>query len=106
MKLNEDKQTILSDVESRMTFIAPNLSTIVGESTAAKLIGMASGLTNLSKMPSYNILLLGARRKVPGDFLLTTAISHAEATFYSKIVQDCTPVSLFFSNNILFKFFF
>ncbi len=32
MKLSENKQTILSYVESRMTFIVPHLSIIVGES--------------------------------------------------------------------------
>lgn len=32
---------------------------IVGASTAAKIMGIAGGLTNLSKMPSCNILLLG-----------------------------------------------
>lgn len=42
-------------VESRMVFIAPNLTNIVGASTAAKLIGIAGGLTALSKMPSCNV---------------------------------------------------
>ena len=95
MKLSENKQTILSYVESRMTFIAPNLSIIVGASTAAKLMGMAGGLTNLTKMPSCNILLLGARKKLLGGFSSTAAMPHAGAIFYSKIVQDCPPVSLF-----------
>lgn len=98
MKLSENKQTILSYVESRMTFIAPNLSIIVGASTAAKLMGMAGGLTNLTKMPSCNILLLGAHKKVLGGFSSTTAMPHAGAIFYSKIVQDCPSVS--YSNKI------
>jgi len=33
------KHQILQYVQSRMAFIAPNLSTIVGASTAAKLMG-------------------------------------------------------------------
>lgn len=89
--LSENKQTILSYVESRMTFIAPNLSIIVGASTAAKLMGMAGGLTNLTKMPSCNILLLGAQKKFLGGFSSTTARPHAGAIFFSKIVQDCQP---------------
>lgn len=93
MKLSENKQTILTYVESRMTFIAPNLSIIVGASTAAKLMGMAGGLTNLSKMPSCNILLLGAHKKVLSGFSTTAAMPHAGAIFYSKIVQDCPSVS-------------
>lgn len=59
VKLEEIKGKIFEYVESRMTFIAPNLSLIVGASTAAKLMGVAGGLTNLSKMPACNILLLG-----------------------------------------------
>ena len=38
LALNEYKKTILVYVESRMAFIAPNLSIIVGASTAAKLV--------------------------------------------------------------------
>ena len=101
--MSEDKQTMLTYVESRMSFIAPNLSTIVGASTAAKLIGMAGGLTNLTKMPSCNILLLGSQKKQLGGFSTTAAMPHAGAIFYSKIVQDCPPVSLFsFIPNFLF----
>ena len=37
--LNDYKKQIHEYVESRMTFIAPNLSIIVGASTAAKLMG-------------------------------------------------------------------
>ena len=82
VKLNDAKVKIFDYVESRMTFIAPNLSktnaitiiydfeslscltflkkgVIVGASTAAKIMGIAGGLTNLSKMPACNILLLG-----------------------------------------------
>lgn len=59
VSLDDIKTRIFQYVESRMTFIAPNLSLIVGASTAAKLMGVAGGLTNLSKMPACNILLLG-----------------------------------------------
>lgn len=39
LELNESKLKIYAYVESRMTFIAPNLSAIVGAETAAKLMG-------------------------------------------------------------------
>lgn len=39
IELNAFKLKIYEFVESRMTFIAPNLSLIIGASTAAKLIG-------------------------------------------------------------------
>ena len=39
IKLNDIKAYIFEYVESRMTFIAPNMSIIIGASTAAKLMG-------------------------------------------------------------------
>ena len=57
--LAEKKARIFEYVESRMSFIAPNLSAIVGSNFAAKLMGAAGGLTKLSKMPANNISLLG-----------------------------------------------
>ena len=38
LALNDYKKKIFAYVESRMAFIAPNLSIIVGASTAAKLV--------------------------------------------------------------------
>jgi RNA processing factor Prp31 len=35
--------------------LAPNLSTIVGTTTAAKLLGVAGGLAGLAKMPACNV---------------------------------------------------
>lgn len=42
-------------VSSRMNVLAPNLSAIVGTTTAAKLLGVAGGLIALAKMPSCNV---------------------------------------------------
>lgn len=61
--LTNYKTTIFEYVESRMTFIAPNLSMIVGASTAAKIVGVAGGLTKLSKIPACNVTLLGSQKK-------------------------------------------
>lgn len=43
LELNQSKHGIYEYVESRMSFIAPNLSIIVGASTAAKLMGEEKG---------------------------------------------------------------
>ena len=42
-------------VSSRMNVLAPNLSAIVGTTTAAKLLGVAGGLGALAKMPACNV---------------------------------------------------
>jgi U4/U6 small nuclear ribonucleoprotein PRP31 len=38
-----------------MNVLAPNLSAIVGTTTAAKLLGVAGGLSGLAKMPACNV---------------------------------------------------
>jgi U4/U6 small nuclear ribonucleoprotein PRP31 len=55
--LNEKKLKILGYVESRMSFIAPNVSAIVGSTVATKLMGLAGGLSALSKIPACNMLV-------------------------------------------------
>lgn len=55
LELDNARRRILEYVESRIRFLAPNLSAIVGSRTATKLLGIAGGLTGLSKMPSANI---------------------------------------------------
>lgn len=67
--LNNYKATIFDYVESRMTFIAPNLSMIVGASTAAKILGAAGGLIKLSKIPACNVILLGSQKKTLAGYV-------------------------------------
>ena len=38
-----------------MNILAPNLSAIVGTTTAAKLLGVAGGLGGIAKMPACNV---------------------------------------------------
>ena len=85
--LLEAKVKIFEYVESRMTYIAPNLSTIVGAPTAAKLMGSAGGLTGLSKMPACNILLLGSQKKTLSGFSSTVVLPHTGHVYFSEVVQ-------------------
>lgn len=62
--LSNNKTKLFEYVESRMTFIAPNLSMIVGAGTAAKIVGVAGGLMKLSKIPACNVILLGSQKKI------------------------------------------
>jgi U4/U6 small nuclear ribonucleoprotein PRP31 len=55
LALDEDKAAILRLVQLKMHHIAPNLSAAVGTEIAAKLMGVAGGLVNLSKMPACNV---------------------------------------------------
>lgn len=51
LELNQSKHRIYEYVESRMSFIAPNLSIIVGASTAAKLMGEQRGFQSCHREP-------------------------------------------------------
>ncbi|KAM2339564.1 hypothetical protein ACFX1X_019119 [Malus domestica] len=75
LALDSAKKMVLDFVESRMGFIAPNLSAIIGSAVAAKLMGTAGGLASLAKMPPCNVQLLGAKRNNLAGF--STATSHS-----------------------------
>ncbi|CAG2244187.1 PRPF31 [Mytilus edulis] len=91
VELSEFKLKIFEYVESRMSFIAPNLSIIVGASIAAKLMGLAGGLTNLSKMPACNVLLLGSQKKTLSGFSTAAIMPHTGYIYYSDTVQKTPP---------------
>lgn len=119
-----------------MSFIAPNLSIIVGASTAAKIMGernlltaqclqmyiiftedcfgdcpvspvdagIAGGLTNLSKMPACNLMLLGAQRRTLSGFSSTSLLPHTGFIYHCDVVQSLPPVSEYMSINCMNAF--
>lgn len=91
IELNNIKLKIYEYVESRMSFIAPNLSIVLGASIAAKLMGVAGGLTKLSNIPSCNILLLGQQKKTLSGFSQATMLPHTGFVYYTDIVQSTPP---------------
>nr|XP_026495339.1 U4/U6 small nuclear ribonucleoprotein Prp31 isoform X2 [Vanessa tameamea] len=90
-ELNNFKSNIYEYVESRMTFIAPNITAIVGASTAAKILGVAGGLSKLSKMPACNVLPLGQQKKTLSGFSQAASLPHTGFLYFSQIVQDTSP---------------
>lgn len=89
-RLEEARKTIFNYVRGRMSMLAPNLSKIVGTTTAAKLLGVAGGLGGLAKMPSCNVHLLGAQKKITAGFSTATQNRHTGFIFQSELVQQ-TP---------------
>lgn len=67
-ELDKARKTLLDFVTSRMNTIAPNLSILVGSSVAARLMGSAGGLLNLSRMPAGNIPVLGSVKRSLAGF--------------------------------------
>ncbi len=62
LNLNEYKRKIIYFIESRMNFVCPNLSALVGANVAALLVTAAGGINELAKMPASNVLVMGAQR--------------------------------------------
>ncbi|KIY49532.1 Nop domain-containing protein [Fistulina hepatica ATCC 64428] len=89
-RLEEARKKIFMYVSSRMNVLAPNLSAIVGTTTAAKLLGVAGGVAALAKMPATNVHLLGAQRKIAAGFSSATQRRHTGFIYQSEIVSQ-TP---------------
>ncbi|KAI9332516.1 hypothetical protein BDR26DRAFT_806339 [Obelidium mucronatum] len=87
LELENVKRTILEYVESRMTFLAPNLTAILGSTVAAKLMGAAGGLTALSKIPACNLVVIGKMGKTDTGLFAKGQLKHAGYIYYSEMVQ-------------------
>ncbi|KAI0751455.1 Nop domain-containing protein [Daedaleopsis nitida] len=90
-RLEEARKKIFMYVSSRMNILAPNLSAIVGTTTAAKLLGVAGGLSGVAKMPACNVYLLGAQKKIAAGFSSVMQRRHTGFVFQSDIVQQTPP---------------
>ncbi|KAI9026156.1 hypothetical protein DFJ74DRAFT_663352 [Hyaloraphidium curvatum] len=86
--LEDAKRKIYEYVESRMAFLAPNMTILVGASTAAKLMGAAGGLTALSKIPASNLQVIGANKKTNTGLSVLGQERHRGFIYYSDLVLD------------------
>jgi len=62
VKLTEYKRDLQAYLVKKMHIIAPNLSSLIGETIAARLISHAGSLTNLAKYPASTVQILGAEK--------------------------------------------
>ena len=86
--LSELREDFLKYVKTKIKSIAPNLTELLGEIIAAKLISAAGSLKNLAKLPSSTIQLLGAEK----------------ALFRSLKTKTKTPkYGLLFNSNFVLK---
>ncbi len=56
------RQNLAEYLKNRMAAVAPNLTVLVGELVAAKLIAHSGSLMNLAKLPASTIQILGAEK--------------------------------------------
>jgi nucleolar protein 56 len=56
------RKQLFSYLEEKMSTVAPNLSALIGETVAARLIQKAGSLTSLAKCPASTVQILGAEK--------------------------------------------
>jgi len=109
INLAEYRKGLLTYLQSKMNNVAPNLTSLLGETVAARLISHAGSLTNLAKFPASTVQILGAekalfralktRGKTPKYGLLfhSTFIGRAASTNKGRIsrflANKCTIAS-------------
>ena len=62
LKMYQFRTEIQEYLKGRMEIVAPNLTTLIGENVAAKLISHSGSLATLSKYPASTIQILGAEK--------------------------------------------
>ncbi|KAL9055391.1 MAG: hypothetical protein Q9162_003588 [Coniocarpon cinnabarinum] len=62
VNLTEYRKTLSAYLIAKMSSVAPNLATLIGETVAARLISHAGSLTNLAKYPASTVQILGAEK--------------------------------------------
>ncbi|MCD7469256.1 U4/U6 small nuclear ribonucleoprotein Prp31 [Datura stramonium] len=92
LDLDSAKKKVLDFVESRMKYIAPNLSAIVGSTVAAKLMCSAGGLSSMACMHADSVGNLGAKRKNLAGF--STATTSRFCYIEETEIFQSTPPSL------------
>ena len=58
-RLLEVQQELVQFVENSMESLAPSVCAVIGAPTAARLLGLAGGLAELTKIPACNLQVLG-----------------------------------------------
>merc|ERR1712161_149756 len=62
VKLAEFRKNLSNYLTDKMNVVAPNLSALIGDTVAARLISKAGSLTNLAKAPASTVQILGAEK--------------------------------------------
>lgn len=92
LKLERARKTLNDFVESRMNLFAPNLTRLLGSSTAAQLLNARGGLTNLANTRASNISAIGSKRAVSGLATNIGVRSQGQGYLYeSDLVRGFRP---------------
>ncbi|XP_032682646.1 nucleolar protein 56-like [Odontomachus brunneus] len=62
VSLGDYRERLAQYLRSKMSGVAPNLASLIGDQTGARLIAHAGSLTNLAKFPASTVQILGAEK--------------------------------------------
>lgn len=85
------RATILRFVQTRMRFLAPNLSSLLGTSLASELVGMAGGLVALTRIPACNVQVMGRSKASANGMSRTSVKAHNGIIHEAEIVRAAPP---------------
>lgn len=94
LKLDSAKKILTDYVQSRMSMFAPNLTALIGSSTAAQLINYTGGITGLAKTPACNIAPLGNKKSARGVGLATNVGVRNQGVLYQNDIIKSVPQDL------------
>ncbi|CAG8490815.1 13297_t:CDS:2 [Acaulospora morrowiae] len=78
-------------LKNRMTAIAPNLTTLVGELVGARLISHAGSLVNLAKHPASTIQILGAEKALFRALKTKSPTPKYGLIYHASLVGQASP---------------
>ncbi|KAJ9463035.1 Pre-mRNA-processing factor 31 [Diplonema papillatum] len=91
LSLETAKQFVLEYTQLRMNVLSPNVSAIIGPAIAAQVVGIVSGLDNLMKLSSDEVMLLGRTRKHREQEMADGSLFHGSFLLNCDIVQAQEP---------------
>ncbi|CAK4032818.1 Pre-mRNA-processing factor 31 [Lecanosticta acicola] len=94
LKLDKAKKTLTDYVQSRMSMFAPNLTCLIGSSTAAQLINYTGGISGLAKTPACNLPPLGNKRSARATGLATNVGVRNQGVLYQNDIIRAVPADL------------
>jgi U4/U6 small nuclear ribonucleoprotein PRP31 len=88
-ELQNIQKELVTFVERCMQALAPSICALVGPSTAAKLLGLAGGLGELTKIPACNLQVMG---QVKQNAASRAGLSAANTQQHVGILAECDLV--------------
>jgi U4/U6 small nuclear ribonucleoprotein PRP31 len=85
-RLLEVQQELVQFVENSMESLAPSVCAVIGAPTAARLLGLAGGLAELTKIPACNLQVLG---QVKHNSSSRAGLASSSVKQHVGILADC-----------------